>query len=99
MKVYVTGFIPVLREKYQCSYDPKNAFKPSYKKVGETYLNEDSIFGILTNQELGEIPPLTIAKVEKDGFHYVDTFFFEAWRGSIIWAKDVKKRIERLRQL
>ena len=75
-------------------------FKPSYKKVGETYLNEDSIFGMLTNQELGEIPPLTITKVEQDGFHYVDTFFFETMRqnGSII-CKDVKKRIERLREL
>ena len=30
--------IPVLREQYFCTYDPFNAYKPTYKKIKEDFL-------------------------------------------------------------
>jgi hypothetical protein len=80
--LYVQGFIPVLRERYQCTYDQKRDYKPDYRKVDECFLREKVIFGIVTNQELGYIPPVTLCRPDTSGTaennHIVETFFFES---------------------
>jgi hypothetical protein len=61
---FITAFIPVLRENYKCFYDPANQYKPVYTKVSEKLLEEDTIFGILTTQDIGFIPPTTMCRGE-----------------------------------
>ena len=71
--------MPVLRESYKCLYDPADNHKPRYTKVSENKLEEETIFGIVTPEYIGLIPPTTMCKqVEgQESLHTVDSIFFE----------------------
>ena len=76
---FVTACVPVLRESYKCLYDPGDNYKPRYTKVSESQLEEDMIFGIVTAEDMGFIPPTTMCR-QVDGqesLHTVDSIFFE----------------------
>ena len=71
--------MPVLRESYKCLYDPADNYKPHFTKVSESLLEEETIFGIVTTEDIGFIPPTTMCK-QVDGqesLHTVDSIFFE----------------------
>ena len=76
---FVTACVPVLRESYKCLYDPADNYKPRYTKVSENKLEEETIFGIVTPEDIGFIPPTTMCKqVEgQESLHKVDSIFFE----------------------
>ena len=103
--LYVQAMIPVLRERYQCTYEAANSFKPLYKKIDEEYLREEVVFGILTNQDLGYIPPVTLGRQDQlsdqHHHHVMETFFFEPMlqNKDTLTCRDVATKIERLRNL
>ena len=95
--------IPVMRETYRCTFDPANSYKPLYTKVDEAYLDEDLVFGIVTNQSLGYIPPVTLTKADiaTDSKHSIETYFFEPLSSAngVATCKDVETRVQKLRNL
>jgi hypothetical protein len=93
--------IPVIRETYRCTYHTSNGYKPTYTKISEVYLRDQTIFGILTNQNLGYIPPITLCKVTSDPFiHDVETFFFEPVKNdNAATCTHIPERLDHLRNL
>ena len=76
---FVTDCVPVLRESYKCLYDLADNHKPRYIKVSENKLEDQTIFGIVTPEDIGFIPPTTMCKqVEgQESLHTVDSILFE----------------------
>ena len=87
----------MLRESYRCTFDPANSYKPIYTKLDEAYLAEDLVFGIVTNQSLGYIPPVTLAKQDMatDSKHTIETYFFEPLSpaNGVATCKGVERRV------
>ena len=61
------------------------------------------VFGILTNQDLGYIPPVTLGRQDQSNeqHHVMETFFFEPMPQykDTLTCRDVAFKIERLRNL
>eukprot|EP00347_Sterkiella_histriomuscorum_P014175 403361874 len=101
-QVYCKAIIPVLRERYRCTYIENNGFRPTYSKLDEVFLQEQMAFCLVTTIPMGYIPPVTICKqnAANDYEFFVDTIMFSdinSEQNTII--KDIEATINHLRNL
>jgi hypothetical protein len=63
-RYFLTGIVPVLRETYEAVFNGTK--RPTYNLQESTWVQDEYVFGVLTAEDVGQIPSVTICEQLND---------------------------------